>query len=320
LSDGDLFEDPYFANDQPHAMRMLSESPLPPPPSPPPPTYECIETGNVTCYGPVPPAPPWFVSALILMLRRQGILEMILVIGASVRLFSMFLQMVSSEGLNVFYWCCFARCGCEWQNAVKPYVPNGGPDENTDWGTTIPNVDITYQHVRLVPEVLIDPENGYSGPCLRGRRVAAGWQWLATFTHNWLGALRMHIYASSISLVISAVFLHYAASGHVNKQSDCAVSGHCPWPQFRPWNHTDMTASEYAERCYPQLPTHQDPTIDPWNDASYFIYVSAIMLVLSECFRTTSGLAYYWGILRTESSIPANHVRHRGPMMRWLCP
>lgn len=232
--------------------------------------------------------------------------QLLLLLGTTLRLFGMVFQMVTSEGLNVFYVFPFCRCGFEYS----------GNAEIDDVGK---------------PMLPVELEEKYGGLCLTqsqsGSEKINRCACLAAFLHNWTGALRMWIYVGVIFLFFAAVCFYWAAAGPTTPIVHPELH---VWPIIMPTNTSALAEQQLAKTDTPMLMSTLKlslyetavfprnismipPGIDSNNDATYYTNVAAILLLCSEIFRTFGQVGYLLGVATTVSAIPSNHVDYNLP-------
>ena len=210
----------------------------------------------------------------------------VFIIGASLRAFSIVAQFLLGERCNICYIVPFARCGFEWTRVAGDDAP-------------VPTNRLSYYTI-----------------CLRktGQPVIA---FMATFLHNWFGAIRVHIYLSSVLFLIGAMLYNTSTQVHV----------YVPYDQTGINNRTADGTILWTPSRQSQQSMYSNETIVTSengigfeNDAGYYMYVSSIFLILAGLLQTLSSLGYFWGIVANESAIPRNHVKDKGGLCNMLCP
>jgi hypothetical protein len=153
----------------------------------------------------------------------------------------------------------------------------------------------------------------------------------ATFAHNWYGSFRMHIYVYSILFLIASMFQY--ESVYKFHQSPRTVT----WPIYvylpdsNVTNTTVYFPSVSVSSCVASysdttgttsLTTKSPPSLDDTNDSTSYMASAAGWWMAAEVFHIISSIAYWIGIVRNESSVPASHtpIRRSRSIIRLLCP
>lgn len=209
----------------------------------------------------------------------------VLTIGASIRVLSILVQFFAGDGLNVFYILPFTRCGMEFENA-------------DDEGKSL----LKEKYTMICGMFSCMP--------------------FAIFTHNWLGAFRMHVHASSIFFLVGVVYALYK----VDEQFYIPFTPETYEVLVKRGNSTEIV--EFTESIYHgmynlvvnwksnNVTYNEEMEWTDKTDTSYYMFVSAILFVTSETLQLVSSLAYFIGVVRNEAPIPGNHV---GPSS-FCCP
>jgi hypothetical protein len=213
----------------------------------------------------------------------------VIVVGAAIRAFSILVQIFAGDGLNVFYILPFTRCGMEYENAGE-----SGKHVLTD------------KYAMICGTVSCMP--------------------FAIFMHNWLGAFRMHVHASSIFFLIGIGYSLW----NVDEQFYVPFSPETHDVIVKRGNSTEVI--ELTESIYHgmyQLVVHWTTNNVTYNeemdwtdttDTGYYMFVSAIFFVTSETLHLVSSLAYFIGVARNEAPIPGNHVVDKTGGISMCCP
>lgn len=213
----------------------------------------------------------------------------VIVIGASIRAFSILVQIFAGDGLNVFYILPITRCGMEFEGATE----SGKEVLKEKYAMTCGTVSCTP---------------------------------FAIFLHNWLGAFRMHVHASSIFFLFGISYVLYNADEQF-------------FIPFGPETHDVIVhrsntteVLEFTESIYHgmyKLVVHWTPNNVTNNeelewtdttDTGYYMFVAAIFFVTSETLHLVSSLAYFIGVARNEAPIPGNHVPSKMGTQSVCCP
>ena len=156
----------------------------------------------------------------------------------------MFIMSLSFDRLNVFYWLPFGRCGAEY-GGYRP-KPNqrdllrvaDSADEQYN-GPEASNGNRLTTRFRLLDTYVscwhccARDSTSYTASRLSSvKSLTCRGRW-ALFQHNWLGAMRMHVYLSSILFLFASLNLVY--SGHYASQAFSHSSNSVIWPVYTRW-------------------------------------------------------------------------------------
>lgn len=207
-----------------------------------------------------------------------------LFLACVVRVLVIGVQMVSGEGLNVFYLLPFPRnCG------VSRELPPGGLllQQHDDTSEPLTSRDYVYRLYTNVPIV---------GGCGTAHLV-----------HNWLGALRMHVYTSSVLLLVSVWCRKewFAEPGPSYSPLELSAS-------MRNLTYTNHDSLFSSDRSRVHINLHSDAS-------GHLLRLSSALLIVAGSLQLLGVIAKTWGVGRIESSLPSNHY-HTSRCAQYMCP
>ena len=222
------------------------------------------------------------------------------------------IQFLAGEGFNVCYLFCFGRCGTEWENTTRKKVTLQDGKTEKFIIPTFMIMRYTGCCIETVDDAAIEPEKYNKCDCL------------ATFWHNWFGAIRMWIYLSSFLFFLGGLNEWYSGAD---------VFEHTVWPAYVQHNATlvspptsSSTAAhnasfEAAAAGFfpPDSHLRNGESVTKDNDTGHYMNAAATLFAAAEFLRIVAAIAYWIGIVRNESSIPASH-QVRQPLYQCLCP
>ena len=128
----------------------------------------------------------------------------ILFVAAWVRMVGVIVQFLTSEGVNVFYWFPFARCGREWFDASEaPPTATGESDESEP--AAVPRKLRGY--LTCLPSDPNDPTRRRKVQC-----ESKACHVFASLGHNIFGAFRVHIYPATACFLIAIYCFRWATT------------------------------------------------------------------------------------------------------------
>ena len=208
-----------------------------------------------------------------------------------IRVFTIGVQLVAGEGFNVFYLLPFPRtCGPSRELPPEGLLLNKcDTDDKMDRECVINNgreyVENLYSRVPVV-----------GGVCT------------AHLVHNWLGALRMHVYASSVFLLFAIWTRRHWFADTDPSYSPIEVSA-------------SMHSHSYTQADSLFSSDHSKVKVDLLEDDSVqLLRTTAALLAVAGGLQVIGTVAKTWGIARRESSLPSNHYHANSKCALYVCP